>query len=181
MRFKQRHSQAGSVRNKLIAATLLTLIGFTPSAFAGQWVQTGRILHVDSESISPYITSYSNTCQGGVEGPSGLYTYYDIGPEGFGSCPTDVSTGWAANISGNVGYCRPDLLAVGGGTFCEDRLYTIIGEGQYQGMLPAACATPGTYALSYRRGVQLIDFGVGTQPNDYYEQISETSVEYYCQ
>lgn len=181
MRFKQHVTQAGSIRNKLIAATLLTFTGLAPSAFAGQWVMTGRVRYIDTESISPYITSWGNTCQGGVAGPTGFFTYSDIGPEGFGSCPTDVSTGWAANVNGNLGYCRPDLFGVGGGRFCEDNLHIIIGVGQYQGKLPAACATPGTYAISYWRGVQLIDFGVGTMPNDYYEEVKENSVEYYCQ
>jgi len=60
-------------------------------------------------------------------------------------------------------------------------MYTVIGQGQYQGQLPAACSVPGTYAIAYRRQVQLIDFGVGSQPNDYYEEVQETNVEYYCQ
>ncbi|WP_314403026.1 hypothetical protein [Stenotrophomonas rhizophila] len=180
MRLKQHRRKSGPMRAALIAATLLSLAGIAPAASAGQWVQTGRFRYVDTESISPYITSYGNNCQGGVPGPSGLYTYGDIGPERYGSCPTDASTGWEANVDGNLGLCRPDLNAVGGGTSCVDHLYAIIGVGQYQGMLPATCATPGTYAIGYRRTVQLIDSGVGTVP-DYYEQISETSTEYYCQ
>ncbi len=181
MRTQQQHrNRPRSARLPLIAALLLAAIGFAPSAFAGQWVYTGRTLTVDNESIAPYITSYFNYCQGGVVGPSGLYTYGDIGPERYGSCPTDVSTGWAANVDGNYGTCRPDPESLGGGTHCVDYMYTVIGQGQYQGTLPAACTTPGTYAISYQRNVSLIDSGVGSQP-EYYEQTSETSAEYYCQ
>lgn len=182
MRFKQqRRSPARSFRNILITAAVIAFAGIAPSAFAGQWVQTGRVRIVDTETISPYYVFWNNTCQGGVTGPSGVYSYGDTGPEGYGSCPSDASTGWAANVDGQYGYCRPDLESLGSGMSCVDNLYTIIGQGQYQGLLPAACSTPGTYAISYRRQVDLIDWGNGSQPNDYYEDISEVSAEYYCQ
>ncbi len=179
---KQNHpTRARSVRTKLLIASLVALAGFAPNAFAAQWVETGRMRHILSESIAPYALFWNNNCQGGVVGPSGVYTYWDIGPEGYGSCSTDQATGWANNVEGNYGFCRPDLESLGSGTYCEDRMYTVIGQGQYQGQLPAACNVPGTYAIAYRRQVQLIDFGVGSQPNDYYEEVQETNVEYYCQ
>jgi hypothetical protein len=178
---QQLRKGASWIRVGLIATFLVVISSFAPSAFAGQWVQTGRAVHLDSEGIAPYAVFWTNYCHGGVAGPTGVYTYGETGPEGYGSCPTDVSTGWAANIGSHVGYCRPDPESMGGGYSCEERTYTIVGQPQLPGTLPSSCSVPGTYALTYFRRAELVYFGSGDNPNDYYDRVLETSLEYYCQ
>ncbi len=176
-----RRTARSALRPLLLGASLcLMSAGLAQNAFAGQWVQTGRVLLLDSEGIAPYIVSWTNTCQGGVEGPSGFYTYGDWGPEGLGSCPSDANTGWAANYAGSVGYCRPEPEHLGGGYSCTEYSHTFGGQ-TYSGAIPATCSTPGTYAISYMRRAELVYSGNGNMPNDYYDRVNEVSAEFYCQ
>lgn len=176
-----RRTARSVIRPILLGVSLcLMSAGLAQTAFAGQWVQTGRVLLVDTEGVAPYILSWTNTCQGGVEGPSGFYTYGDWGPEGLGSCPSDANTGWAANMMGSVGYCRPEPESLGGGYSCTEYSHTFGGQS-YTGAIPATCNVPGTYAISYMRRAELVYSGNGNMPNDYYDRINEVSAEFYCQ
>lgn len=176
-----RRTARPTLRHRLLCASLLLMsAGVAQNAFAGQWVQTGRVLLLDTEGIAPYIVSWTNTCQGGVEGPSGLYTYGDWGPEGLGSCPSDANTGWAQNMGGSFGYCRPEPENLGGGYSCTEYSHTFGGQ-TYTGAIPATCNVPGTYAISYMRRAELVYSGNGNMPNDYYDRTNEVSAEFYCQ
>jgi len=167
-------------RRLLLGVSLALLsVGFAQSAFAGQWVPTGRLLWVDSETIQPYPVAYTNFCQGGVDGPSGVYTYGDWGPEGLGSCPTDAHTGFQS-MKGTVGSCRPDPEAVGGGYSCEEYHYTFSGQS-YPGPMPATCSSPGVYGVGNYYRTELVYFGSGDNPNDYYDRYFQSSTEYVCQ
>ncbi|TPD71436.1 hypothetical protein FJP69_05640 [Stenotrophomonas maltophilia] len=169
-----------STRRLMLGMSLALLsVGFAQSAFAGQWVPTGRLLWVDSETIQPYPVAYTNFCQGGVDGPSGVYTYGDWGPEGLGSCPTDAYTGFQ-NMKGTVGSCRPDPEAVGGGYSCEEYHYTFSGQS-YPGPMPATCSSPGVYGVGNYYRTELVYFGSGDNPNDYYDRYFQSSTEYVCQ
>lgn len=167
-------------RSLMLGMSLAFLsFGFTHSAFAGQWVPTGRLLWVDSETIQPYPVAYTNFCQGGVDGPSGVYTYGDWGPEGLGSCATDAFTGFD-NMKYGGGTCRPDPQGVGGGYSCQEYHHVFAGQ-KYQGPIPATCSTPGLYGVTNYYRAELVYFGSGDNPNDYYDRFFESSTEYVCQ
>ena len=175
------HGNVGPKTRSLLLGMSLAFfsVGFSQTATAGQWVPTGRLLWVDSETIQPYPVAYTNFCQGGVDGPSGVYLYGDWGPEGLGACPTDVQTGFD-NMKGAAGTCRPNPDAVGGGFSCEEYRHTYGGHS-YHGAMPSSCSSPGTYGVAgyYRR--ELVYFGNGDMPNDYYDRFFESSTEYVCQ
>ncbi|WP_447902910.1 hypothetical protein [Stenotrophomonas pavanii] len=172
---------ARSTPRRLMLGMSLALlsVGFAPSAFAGQWVPTGRVLWVDSETIQPYPVAYTNFCQGGVDGPSGVYLYGDWGSEGFGSCPTDPYTGFQ-EMKGSGGTCRPDPQGVGGGYSCEENHHTFGGQ-TYQGPMPATCSSPGIYGVSHLYRRELVYFGSGHMPDDFYDRFYDSSEEYVCQ
>ncbi|WP_270994129.1 hypothetical protein, partial [Listeria seeligeri] len=60
-----RRTARSVIRPILLGVSLcLMSAGLAQTAFAGQWVQTGRVLLVDTEGVAPYILSWTNTCQG---------------------------------------------------------------------------------------------------------------------
>ncbi len=69
---------APSPRRLILGTALAPMsFGFARSASVGQWVPTGRLPWVDSETIQPHPAGYSNFYQGGVDGPSGVYLHGD--------------------------------------------------------------------------------------------------------
>lgn len=179
----QKISTKRSQLNNLSSAMffILILLSCGQSALAAQWVATGRTLSVNKQTIQPYAVFYSNMCQGGTTGPVGGF-YDGEQEENFGSCPNDSTTGWNINFNAaRGGQCRPDPESSGGGYSCEDHSYAISGQPHRNSSLPATCTTRGSYGIDYRRKVDLVYFGNGDQPNDYYLEIDEWAREFKCQ
>lgn len=166
------------MKRVLLVALAVACTSISFSAFAGSWVANGRSYSYSEETIQPYSVSYDNMCHGNIPGPSGSYMYGD-GQVEYGPCPNDVVTGWNSNFLTPGGQCRPEPTSVGGGWSCTDKKHAINGIA-YDGALPASCSVIGQYAVDKTRTVQLIYFGNGNMPDDYYEETREFAREYRC-
>lgn len=166
------------MRNMLMIALVFASSFISFSAVAGSWVANGRSYSFSSETIQPYYVSYENVCHGNIPGPSGSYMY-GAGQHVSGPCPNDASTNWNLNFSVTGGQCRPNPSAVGGGYSCTDKNYAINGV-KYNGALPSSCNVFGEYAVDTARTVNLVYFGNGNMPDDFYEETREFAREYRC-
>lgn len=166
------------MRELVAALSAAWLMSFSFSAVAGSWVANGRSYTYYEETIQPYAVSYSNMCHGNIPGNSGGGIYGDISGDGD-DCPDDVITGWHSNKYVTGGQCRPEPTSVGGGWSCVDKNYAINGIA-YDGALPATCSVIGQYAVDSTRTVNLIYYGNGNSPDDYYQEINVFAREYRC-
>lgn len=166
------------MKRALLVALAVACTSISFSAFAGSWVANGRYYSYSEETIQPYAVSYENMCHGNIPGPSDSFIYGD-GQVVYGPCPNDAATGWNLNFLATGGQCRPEPTAVGGGWSCTDRNYGINGVTN-NGALPASCNVIGQYAVDSTRTVQLIYFGNGNMPDDYYQEIRVFAREYRC-
>ena len=165
---------------QILSTSALALALFSTSipAFAGTWIANGRSYSSYDETVQPYYRSYDNMCHGNIPGPSGSSMYGEGGFE-YGPCPNDTTTGWNLNFSVIGGQCRPNPGSVGGGSSCSDINYAINGI-KYNGQIPTSCNAIGQHAVAMVRTVNLINFGSGDMPNDFYEEIREFAREYKC-
>ncbi|MGH8037956.1 MAG: hypothetical protein ACREPD_09455 [Stenotrophomonas sp.] len=153
-----------------LAAAALCLVGlsaFAQDASAAQWVDSGRTAYFRS---SAYIAAWDHTCNVGDP----------LTPDYPGTCPNDVSTGWAANYAAADAEANYQLMSCNHnphqiGSACYGLAYAINGHA-YAGQMPAACNVGERAVFSF--------FVMETVEIAYEEldvNIVQSETEYVCQ
>lgn len=143
-----------------------------PPVNNGTFAETKRRWDYDSGGTQGFSYEYA-TCQ------NGAVINYDTGP-----CPTDATTGWAANynaaynaVQADLGSCYPDRNNPV--TSCQARGYSINGKGS-KGVLALTSCTVGTYFVQWYLDLR-VDQAQSGNPYDSVIEESDHVIEYKCQ